>query len=488
MTDTTAPAGAMGNGARTAAPLKSSRIGGITSSPGFKFILLGFISLLLLLPTLLVWGVVEERSDRARVVASEIAQGWGGPQQVNGPYLVVPYAVDVTTKDVTRSETRFAVYSAESLNANASFDVNERRKSIYSTPLYTMAMKLEGRFGPVNLSSVLARGGRPDISNAFIAMGVSDNSGFRSQVALQIDGSAAQGALEPGLNGLRNSGRAPQTSGRRVRLPKGAGVGGGVYLPISQSKVRSGFAFGMEFALNGSRSVAIVPSGKDSVLSVTSNWPHPGFDGRFLPETRTITDSGFDARWSVPYLARGLDAQVFGSVLPAGGSTMQINFVEPLKFYQIIARTLKYAIAFFALIFLAVFILELGGSRSLHWIQYILVGLAMVVFYILLLALAEHVGFDIAYALAAVATTLLIALYVGQTLARKSGGMVMGSVIGVSYLIIYLVMKEQEFALLAGSIIAFAAIAITMYATRNVDWSGQNAPDPVAGGDGDGSA
>ena len=367
----TAPSG---NGSGATAP-KPKRPSGITSSPGFKFILLGIISLLLLLPTLLVWGVVEERSQRAQVVASEIAQGWGGPQQINGPYLVVPYAIDVTLKEVTRSETRFAIFSAETLNANAGFDVNERRKSIYSTPLYHMTMKLDGRFGPVDLSSVRARGGRPDMSGAFLAMGVSDNSGFRSKVNLALGSSSGQVlAVEPGLNGMSNAGRPPRAERQyRSRPVRKGEMSGGIHAPVPAAQLASGFVFNMDFALNGSRSVAVVPSGKDTALAVTSNWPHPGFDGRFLPENRSISEAGFEARWSVPYLARGLDAQTLGTRLPSGGSTMQINFVEPLKFYQIIARTLKYAIDFFALIFLSVFILEIGVSRSIHWVQYNLV-------------------------------------------------------------------------------------------------------------------
>jgi inner membrane protein len=145
--------------------------------------------------------------------------------------------------------------------------------------------------------------------------------------------------------------------------------------------------------------------------------------------------------------------------------------VEPVQFYQVVSRTLKYSIGFISLVFLAVFVVELKGGRMVHWIQYVLTGLALIVFYVLLLALAEHTGFTIAYAAASLATTLLIAAYLGSATGSRRNGLSLGAVLLSAYGVMYLVLREDEYALLAGALISFVTIAATMYATRRVEWS-----------------
>jgi len=157
--------------------------------------------------------------------------------------------------------------------------------------------------------------------------------------------------------------------------------------------------------------------------------------------------------------------------LPGANSSIEVTFVEPLDFYQVTARTLKYAVGFFSLIFLAVFVFEISGKRAIHWIQYTLVGLAMVIFYVMLLAFAEQVGFTAAYAISSIATTGLISWYMGDALGHKHGTAIMAAILGLTYAIMYMILNQEEFALLAGSVVAFGAIAATMVMTRKVDWS-----------------
>jgi len=445
------------------------------SSPGAKFVITGIITLLLLVPTLMVWGLVEERADRAEDTANSIAKGWGGEQIINGPYLVVPYRSTVETIKPTSLGTKIhnklvetevikhAIFSPDESEHTANIEVEERKKSIYSIPVYHMKSNIKGKFEKVNFKSIEADNGIPDLDNAFLVMGVADTTGFRSQVLAKIN-SGKPVPFEPGLNKIyfqKNTGFANK---RYIRNNSG------INLSISEFNLQHGFKFEIDMAINGSRSFSMVPNGKNSKLSVKSNWPHPGFDGQFLPESHDISEQGFSANWTIPNLARGIDSVFLSSSLPHS-SSIEVNFVEPLKFYQLISRTLKYSIAFFSLVFLAVFILELMGKKSVHWIQYILVGLAMIVFYILLLALAEHIGFTIAYISSAIASTLLISWYVGTSLGQKNGMGVMVVILGIIYAIVFLVLKEAEYALLAGALIAFFAIAVTMYVTRKIDWS-----------------
>lgn len=443
------------------------------SSPGAKFIITGIITFLLLVPTMMVWGLVEERADRAEKTATSISKGWGGEQTINGPYLAVPYRIAQAERVTDRVKEqglrlaeiklKFALISPANSEHIANVKVEARKKSIYTVPVYHMKSEITGSFDKVDLRSIIAAGGTPDLKNAFLVMGVSDTTGFRSQVVAKINGGAPV-SFEPGLKHIQNKAYGRFASSKQhIR-------NSGINLSISEHDLQNGFKFNINMALNGSRKVSLIPNGKNTKLKIKSNWPHPGFDGQFLPETREINEQGFNAQWTIPNLARGIDSVYLSSLLPRS-SSMVVNFVEPLKFYQLISRSLKYSIAFFSLVFLAVFILELMGKKTIHWIQYILVGLAMIVFYILLLALAEHIGFTLAYLSSAIASTFLVSWYVGTSIGQKNGIAIMAIILGLTYAIVYLVLKEAEYALLAGALIAFFAIATTMYATRKVDWS-----------------
>lgn len=451
----------------------------ISDSLGFKFITIGVISLLLLIPALLIWGLVEERAARADRVATEIASGWGKPQLINGPYLVVPYLVTEKTGDQYRDQRYFAIQSPKSLTVENDVDVTERQKSIYKTPLYRANIQLSAEFDPFDRAQIVKRNGRAQLNDAFIAINVSDTAGFRSNVTGQInDGDV--GFFNPGLNGLENENKQISHSG--VQSPQRwmeeiaphETTQNGIYLSLDREQISNDLTFKSELAINGSRHFAMVPSGQSTEISVSSNWPHPGFSGRFLPQTHSITNDGFDALWNVPNLARGISALSHGKALEIPKSTVHISFVKPVDFYQLVSRSLKYAIAFLALIFLAMFILEITSGNNIHWIQYILTGLSIIVFYILLLALAEQVGFQLAYMIASMATTILIVWYVAGALNSVKMSYILGTAIGLIYGIIYLTLNEDEFALLIGAMIAFIAIATTMMATRNINWDRLN--------------
>lgn len=469
------PTNAIDQQRRIAQPSSFSRF---MASPGAKFILLGIIIFALLIPTLMVWSLVEDRAKRANIVANEIAQGWGGKQLVNGPYLVIPYtkleSVPITDNNNSQIEkrlvTRHAIVSPEKLEINGDIEVEERKKSIYKTQLYHLKSGFKGVFSPTDLSKIIDAGGTPKPEQAFMVIGISDTSGFRSDIDFKLNGAPA-GNFLAGLNKLSNientSYRNLRNYNRNNRINAN-----GVHVLLNESNVTSGFRFEVNMALNGSRNLAFVPAGKTSQLKLNSNWPHPGFNGRFLPETRSINQEGFSATWTIPNLARGIEDMQLNSRLPSADSSIGVGFVKPLSFYQVTSRSLKYAIGFFSLVFLAVFILELYGKKSLHWVQYILTGLAMIIFYILLLALAEQVGFVIAYAVASLATTGLIAWYIGDALGNQYGAMIVAGVLATTYLVMYMILNEDTYALLAGSLIAFIAIAATMFATRNIDWSG----------------
>jgi inner membrane protein len=308
--------------------------------------------------------------------------------------------------------------------------------------------------------------GKPDLDRAMLVLSIADITGIRSDAGVRIDGGPLM-PFEPGMKTISSF-----MPGSLEPYASPARLDSGVNRPIGRALVESGFTFAVDLSLNGSGSFAIAPAGQTTRFSAEANWPHPGFEGLFLPEEKSIDGKGFSAKWTIPYLARGVDRVVSGSVLPLSNSLMAVNMVEPVKFYQVVARTLKYSVGFFSVVFLAVFIIELKSARKVHWIQYVLTGLALVVFYILLLALAEHTGFEIAYLLASVATAGLISSYVGSVTGSVRRGAVLAFVLGAAYAVMYLILREDEYALLAGALISFVTIAATMFSTRNIDWSG----------------
>lgn len=440
-------------------------------SPGVKFIIVGILSVMLLVPTLLVWALVEERSDRANEVSAKIANGWGGEQVVNGPYLAVPMTVNRSQTNqngtVTWAKvTEWALVMPETLDIDGKLQAEARKLSIYSLPVYNAKLSIKGKFAADVVASLSQVEGVPDLDRAYLVMNIADITGIRSNADISIGG-AAPISFEPGMRAITSVKPNFATNYYYDQPLSNTGIN----RPVGRDLIEKGFVFSMDLSLNGSGRFSVAPAGQTTRLSVSANWGDPGFEGTFLPETKTITDKAFTANWTIPYLARGIEKVVSGPGLPLGNSMMSVNLVEPVKFYQVVSRTLKYSIGFISLMFFAVFIIELKSGRMVHWVQYVLTGLALVIFYIMLLALAEHLGFGISYAIASVLTVGLIALYVGTVTTRRSG-LSLAVVLGLAYGVMYLILREDEYALLAGAIISFATIAATMYFTRNIDWTG----------------
>jgi inner membrane protein len=451
-------------------PEQRGNVATLLRSPGVKFIMIGIISVALLVPLLLVWGLTEERAQRATEVSNRIANGWGGAQAINGPYIAVPFDVqrsrEVDGRTIVEQVTEWALVMPETLDVTADLKTEERRLSIYTLPVYNGALTLKGRFGASMLQDLSQFPGTPQLDRAVLVLNINDITGIRSDAGVKID----NGAVRPFDPGMRQISAMTVVGSDGYATPQ---TSAGVHRPIERALIEKGFTFEIAMSLNGSRSFAVAPAGQTTTFSAKANWPHPGFEGLFLPEEKTITASDFAAKWTIPYLARGIDRVAAGSALPLSNSMMSINLVEPVQFYQVVSRTLKYSIGFISLVFLAVFVVELKGGRMVHWIQYVLTGLALIVFYVLLLALAEHTGFAIAYAMAALATTILIAAYLGSATGGRRNGIALGIVLLSAYGVMYLVLREDEYALLAGALISFVSIATTMYATRRVDWSGR---------------
>ena len=439
--------------------------------PGARFLIVGFLALAMAIPLFLVGSIIDGRLSASRDVQGRVSQEWGGPQTLSGPRLVIPVQGPVTRtvsdsiRDPQTGETRQVdrqvtvtgaqaplVILPEALTGTLAARVTERRRGIFTAPVYTTDVTLDAQFAVPDVTPLLGDGAAPVWDQARVELGLSTNAGIRGETALTRAGRPIR--LEPMADG------ATGIAGL-VGDPRGAGQD-----------------YRLTLTLNGVEHLMIVPVGRTSRITMSGDWPHPSFGGAFLPDSREVGPQGYKAEWTIPHLARPL-AQIGRGMdeSTAANQAFGLEFYQPNDFYQQAYRATTYSILLIALTFLTVLLTERGsGQRPAHPVQYILVGLAQSVFVLLIVAYAEHIGFARAYLGASVATILLLTLFgwAGLKLGRRVW--VLTALLTVLYAVLYLILRSSDYALLAGSTLAFAAIAATMVATRNEDWYG--APRP----------
>lgn len=440
-------------------------------SPGFKFFLVLLLVLLLMIPLGLIWFLVSDRETRANAVKQEVAGTWGREQHISGPFLVVPYSVKVMVTQGDKQTEQFierrAVFLPDRLDIKGEARTEIRQRSIYDVTVYGAKLALEGRFSNPDFSLVDTDIASVRWRDAIIALAISDVSGLKEGTALTL-GANRSIPFEP-------------STGLPYNAPEGihARIGGGA----NPDEPPGALDFRFNLALNGSSTLDFAPVGRETVVSIASNWPHPSFSGAFLPETRNIRSDGFGATWQVPHLARSVPQVWSLSGGAVGGASLDrfspyqfgVQFYVPIDYYDLVNRAAKYGIMFLAVAFLAVFVLELTSGKRVHPAQYVLVGLAMILFYALLLSLAEHFGFPRAYLAASAATTAMLSLYVGYALSSQLRGLIMLCVFLILYGLLYLILRLEDYALLAGAVAGFVMLTVTMFATLRVNWSGEEA-------------
>jgi len=453
-----------------------SAIQHLARSPAFKFFLVMFLILLLLVPLALVFGLIHEREGRARQVQGEVARVWGAAQQLSGPFLVVPYTVRVETvqgdKRIEQMQERRAVFLPEQLDVKAHTSSKVLYRSIYEVAVYTARTTLEGRFVAPDIADVASDVVSMRWNDAIFVLGLTDVSGLKEAAVLHVnDQREVPFAPSLGIPGVNQT-------GIHVKL---AAAGDQVLAAPDQPP--KAFAFKLELVFGGSTSLDVAPVARETRMTMTSDWPHPSFSGAFLPVERSVRADGFSASWRVPHLARSVPGA--WSLTTAGIDRFRpyqfgVQLYQPVDFYNLVTRAVKYAVLFLSLAFMAVFVLELVARRPMHPVQYLFAGLAMVFFYVLLLSLAEHIGFGPSYLVAAAACGGMLATYVGMVLQSRMRGLAMLVVLGTLYGLLYLILKLEDYALLAGAILGFTALTVVMFATLRVDWSGhRELPSPA---------
>lgn len=425
-----------------------------SGSVTLKAITIGFIVLILLVPLMMLRGLVNERVALRHNAYARVAEGWGGNGVVGGPVLVLPterVVIEGDTRRLLRSEL-YLLPAVLDVEVDMKMEPEPRYVGIYAVPVYLSTLKLTGRFDLAGLDPLLAKEGVSYLwSQARVLLPLSQSRSLREvrEARLGADALSLRPASPAMLRGIEAT----------VDLT-----------PALDSK---SLEFAFDAVVAGSRELSVLPLGSTTSVSMRSDWPHPSFQGAFLPAQRTITSTGFEARWQVLELNRSYgqawrEGQVDESSLMS--SALSVGLYQAVDAYQRAERAIKYALLFIALTFLTFFAWEQLNGVRLHPLQYLLVGLALSMFYVLLIALSEHIRFLLAYGAAAAALVALMGVYISGALRSVRRGLVVASAMTVVYGLLYALILSEDYALLMGALTLFAALAAVMIATRKIDW------------------
>lgn len=420
------------------------------------------LTLLLILPLILIDGLISERQEYRDSVLENIAESSSYAQQIMGPIIVVPYSR--TVKVMERDEETRQLYEKtvvhrenlyflpESFHFDGDMTTEMRYRGIYGARLYTAVSSAKGRFSlPVNygISENLHEysWGEP-----YMLVGISDTRGIRNVPRLQLNGETLEfdaGTNDSGLNGIH------------AKLPH-----------LDPTRVEE-LEYRFELDLLGSSRFSFVPVGRDSRISLKSDWAHPSFDGRYLPSQREIAADGFNALWQTSFFATNMEEVLQGCSRTKHSChypEMGVTLMDPVDQYVKSDRAIKYALLFIVLTFAGFFLFEVLKRLSIHPMQYALVGISLAMFYLLLLSLSEHIGFAWAYLLSAAACVGLIGFYMCFVLRSVLFGLAFSVGLAGLYGLLYGLLSAEDYALLMGTILLFAVLAIVMFMTRRLDW------------------
>ncbi len=445
-----------------------------------RALLIVFLVLLLQIPTAMLSGVANERQKLRADAVSEITTKWGTSQNIVGPKLYVPYTKRVTTgegdKQVTKTENKYAVFLPEQLDIMGELKTEIRKRSIFEVPVYTSDLNLQGRFERPNLANWGAADPK-DVQwdQAELVIEVSDAH------ALNVKSEAAWAnqplEFEAGKGRYGNQNVDPNQyayDGTPIAASSG------ITAKLNGKMTGDKFDFTIPLRLQGSERLTFAPLGKETNVKVGANWGDPSFQGKWLPADSTIESDRFEANWTVQAIGRNF-GQSWSGDSPVSDATIReslfgVDLITPVDNYRMSQRSLKYNFLFLLLTFVTFWLFEITSKLRVHPLQYLLVGAAMTMFYLLQLALSEHIGFDQAYLISSSAVVLMIMSYSIAVLRAKSRGVIVGLMEAGLYGYLYFVLASQSYSLLIGSFGLFGFLAVAMYFTRSMEWLEPNEP------------
>lgn len=440
-----------------------------------KLLMVMFVILLLLIPKSFVEGLVAERQKRKCETYTSVAKGWGKEQRISGPVLYVPvvYArtvekkketktlneVETETEKETITTVKYLHILPEAIKIRGKLNSQRKNKSIYEFILFDTYVDVSGVFTLKSIADYSPGEGSIKWDEAFIVIGISSMQGIKETVKMEFDeemlifgqGITKTDIFETGLNAKI-----------KLRYQEGKEL-----------------KFTYSQKLNGSGSLKFLPAGKETRVELDSEWPDPNFHGSFLPAEKSISESGFKAGWHVIDLNRNYPQDwICGDHKAAiNDSEFGVSLAYPVDDYRKISRAVKYLILFLSLTFLTFFLAEVISKKKVHFVQYLLVGFSLIIFFVLLLSISEHIDFLSSYIISSASTIILIVFYSSGIMKSRKFGFIIGSALTVLYLFLYVLLLNQDYSLLFGSIGLFIALAVTMLSTRNTDWYNMKVQD-----------
>lgn len=445
-----------------------------------KILLIGVLIIVLLIPMLMIQGLIDERENTARLAMNEVQQKWSGAQMIVGPVITLNYTYQ-DEKGIDRVE--YVNYFPEQLDITGNVETQELKRGLYEIVVYNSSLVIKGKFLSKDLLSANITGNIKWHDQAVLNLGISDLRGISEQVSLTWNDQKYN--FEPGVN-------------------PGCVVSSGVSISISSKELfipGASMDFTIQLETKGSKTMLFAPVGRNTSVQLTSNCQTPSFTGAFLPMEREVTPHGFSCDWKVLEINRNYSQVLIGrpaypayygndpdgydeipeSVMsnglnkfvskPLALSAFGVDLLFPVDHYQKSMRSAKYAFLIIILTFVVCFFVEIVQKKNIYPLQYLLVGLALCLFYTLLVSTSEHIHFTWAYIISALATTTLITLYMIGILKIMKTAFTIGALLVGLYSYIFFLIQLETFALLAGSIGLFVILAVIMYFSQKINWN-----------------
>lgn len=423
----------------------------------FKLLVIGMLILILLIPKVMIMELIGERQSNSFQVVNEVMSKWSNEQLISGPVLFVPFKKKIYNEeeDTYNEVTRYATFLPKELSINGTLLPKKLQRSIYNVDVYEAELAITGNFKDIDLEKQNIESSDIIWDEAQLQLTISDLRGINK--GLELNWNDKQFTFSPG----------------KVSSPIGHS---GVSIPLKQLFANDlNGTFNINLQLKGSQNLMFTPLGEQTIVHLESTWNDPGFTGNFLPAERDVNDKGFKAHWSILHFNRNYPQQWIST-----NNTVNENDIENSKFgvemvslanhYQKNIRSAKYAILIIIITFVVFFMFEVLSKQRIHPFQYIMVGSAISIFYLLLLSISEHLGFNIAYLVAALAVIVLVFFYTRSFMPKLKNQL--GTSLGLAgcYIFIFILLQLESFALLTGSIGLFVLLAALMYSTRKVNW------------------
>jgi len=412
-----------------------------------KGLLIAGLVLVLMIPSYFVQNLISEREARQREAFSEVSGKWAGEQRLTGPMLVLPYREDVVTAKGNGYVKKFAYVLPEKLFITSNVTPQKKYRGIYEVLLYAGSNKISGKFGQIPFHVLKLDPSLVLWEEAFVSFGLSDAKGLKEEIVLTWNDSTVVLNPSSAPEGLMKDGFAAM-------------------VPVSADKE---FNFSTTVNINGSSKLLFTPVGKETNVSLSSSWPDPSFIGGQLPE-HEITDTGFVANWKNFAHTRNFPQAWKDQSYNLEEAAFGADLIIPVNGYQKTMRSVKYAFLCIILTFAAFFIIETVNKKSVHPFQYALIGLALILFYTLLLSFSEYIGFNMAYVVASVATVGLIAWFVKDLLKSSRLSTLLSTVLVLLYAYIFTILQLQDYSLLLGSIGLFLALGVIMHFSKKISF------------------